>query len=223
MPSSAEPNFDLLGLAKQIIDLNAQVDREVRARQYERAAELRDQREALQRQLGQSGNATVVQNVTRQLKFGLTRSPVLSLLEQEESVIDAGLLHLISSAPLPPRWILNGYSGSCRASIAKQLNVNSLDSVYFHAYLPVLSSTTFAKATKPMEWLAAAIREAARKASQVVWIVKEPAYLAERQILDVVLQVLRVPSTQFVVSLREVDAPFATSFAEIPGVTALRD
>jgi hypothetical protein len=39
----------------------------VRAKRYERAAALRDQREELQRQLGQSGNPTVVQNVKRQL------------------------------------------------------------------------------------------------------------------------------------------------------------
>src|SRR3954451_21122648 len=62
MPSSADPNFDSLGLARQIIDLNAEVDREVRAEHYERAAELRDRREVLQRQLSRSGNPTVVQN-----------------------------------------------------------------------------------------------------------------------------------------------------------------
>ena len=73
-----------------------------------------------------------------------------------------------------------------------------------------------------MEWFAAAIHEAAREVSAVVWIVKEPAYLAERGILEVFLQVLRVPSTQFVVCLRETDAQFAASFSEIPGVTAMR-
>jgi hypothetical protein len=222
MPSSAEPNFDSLGLATQIIDLNTEVYREVEAKQYERAAALRDQREALQQQLSQSGNQTVVQNVKRQLGPGLTRGPVLSLLEQEESAIDPGLLDLFRNAPLPPRWILNGYAGSCRATVAKLLNVDALDSVYFQAQLPVFSATTLSKATKPMEWLAAAIREAARETSPVIWIVKEPAYLAERGILDVLLQVLRVPSTQFVVCLPEADAPVAASFAEIPGVTAMR-
>jgi hypothetical protein len=53
-------------------------------------------------------------------------------------------------------------------------------------------------------------------------IVNEPAYLAERGILDVVLQVLRIPSTQFVACLREADAFVATTFAELPGVTAMR-
>jgi hypothetical protein len=220
MPSSAEPNFDSLGLARQIIDLNVEVDLEVRAGQYERAAALRDQREALQRQLSQFGDATVVQNVQRSLRPGV-RAPVLYLLEQDESVVDAGLVHLIRNIPLPPRWILNGYSGSCRARTEKTPNADALDSIYFQAQLPVLSSRTLAKATKPMEWLAAAIEAAAREASPVVWIVEEPAYLAERGILEVVLQVLRVPSTQFVICLQAADAPFANSFTEIPGVTKL--
>ena len=86
----------------------------------------------------------------------------------------------------------------------------------------MLSSSTLSQATQPTEWIAAAIREAARETAPVVWIVTEPAYLAAREVLAVVLQVLRVPSAQFVVCLREADAPLAASFTEIPGVTAMR-
>jgi hypothetical protein len=112
MPSSAETNFDPLALARRIIDLNAEVDREAGAGQYERAAHLRDQREGLERQLSEAGSATVVRNVKRGLRAGLTRAGVLSLLEQERSAIDVELLRHIRSAPVPPRWVLNGYAGS---------------------------------------------------------------------------------------------------------------
>ncbi|HZZ41771.1 MAG TPA: hypothetical protein VFE58_02440 [Tepidisphaeraceae bacterium] len=220
MPSS-EPNFDLLGLVKQIVDLNAEFCREVAAKQYARAAALRDQREALQQQLNQSRNPIVAKNVQRLLQGGLTRAPILSLLEQDESAVDDRLLHLVRRDPLPPRWLLDGYGGSCRATVAKLLNVDALESNYFQAQLPVFSQTTLSKATKPMEWVAVAIREAAREMSPVVWIITEPAYLAERGILDVLLQLLRVPSTQFVICLGETDAPFAASFREISGVTAM--
>ena len=70
-------------------------------------------------------------HVKRQLRLGPRRLPVLSLLEQEESLVDDELLSLFRSAPLPPRWILNGYSGSYRASAAKLLNVDALDWEYF--------------------------------------------------------------------------------------------
>ena len=91
MPSSAVPNFDSMALARQIIDLNAEVDREVQAKQYERAAALRDQRAALERQLNDFGNPTVAQNVKIALRSGLTRAPLLSLLEQVESAVDPQL------------------------------------------------------------------------------------------------------------------------------------
>jgi hypothetical protein len=72
-----------------------------------------------------------------------------------------------------------------------------------------------------MEWLAAAIRETACATSPVVWIVQEPAYLTERGLLDVVSQVLRVQSTQFVVCLEEADTAFVARFAEIPAVSTI--
>jgi hypothetical protein len=222
MPSSAAPNFDSLALARQIIDLNVEVNREVEAKRYERAAALRDQRETLVRQLNDFGNPIVAQNVKIALRSGLTRAPVLSFLEQAESAVDLQLFQLISTATLPPRWLVHNGGGSCRATIAKRLRIDSLDSPYFQSQLPVFSSATLARATHPMEWLTAAIRETARATSPVVWIVQEPAYLAEHGLLDVVMQVLRVASTQFVVCLRERDAVFDSRFAEIPGVTVMR-
>jgi hypothetical protein len=46
--------------------------------------------------------------------------------------------------------------------------------------------------------------------------------LAERGLLDTVLQFLRMPSTQFVACLRTTDATLAPRFAEIPGASAMR-
>src|SRR5689334_20637448 len=116
MPSSAELNFDPVTLAKQIIDLNADVYRNVDAGKYELAAALRDQRELLQRRLDDIGSPTIVHNVKRMLRSGLSRAPVLSMLAEGESPVDAELFRRMSEAPLPPRWLLNESAASCRAS-----------------------------------------------------------------------------------------------------------
>ncbi len=156
------------------------------------------------------------------LDSSLVQNVILSYLQQVESVVDPRLLQLIGTAMVPPRWVLHSFEGPCRAAVAKRLNVDSLYSPYFHAQIPVFSSATLAKATHPVEWLTAAIREAARASLPVVWIVEEPAYLAGRGLLDGLLQVLREPSTQFVVCLRKSDETFGPQFDEIPGVSTMR-
>jgi hypothetical protein len=220
MSSSAIPNFDSVALGRQIIDLNAEVHREVNAKCYERAAALRDQREDLERQLNEFGNPIVARNVSRVLR-SVTSTRSLNLLEQARSEVDAELLRLLSAAPLPPRWILNNFEGSCRASVATRLNIDALDSSYFQTRLPVVCAATLKRATHPTEWLTMTIREAARASSPIVWIVEDPAYLADRGVLNFLLSEFRLPHTHFVACLRPEDAAFASEIAEIPGASAM--
>lgn len=227
MASSAAPNFDPMALARQIIDLDAELHAEVMAARYERAAALRDQLEALKRQIENLGDPIVVQNTknlisTAWLPPGLTRGPLLSLLEQVESKLNPELLQLMSTAPLPPRWILHAAEGSCRATVGRRLNLDSLDSPYFQALLPVFNSATLGKATYPMEWFTAAVRETARATWRVIWIVQEPAFLDKLGLLDAITQFLSVPATQFVVHLQKSDEAFALRFGEIPGSSVIR-
>jgi hypothetical protein len=220
--AASSPPFDSVAVGRQVIALQAEVDQLIRASDYERAATQRDRREALQRELAQRGDPIVARNVLAAVKSWHERAPLLQKLEKVDSTVDADLLRLFEASRLPPRWLLRGkHIGSCRATLAKRLETDSLASPFFRALLPVFGPATFGRATHPMEWLTAAIQETARSLIEVVWLVEDPLYLAKLGMLDLVLQVLSVPSVQFVVRAGEAERELLPRLTALPNVIAI--
>ncbi len=209
-------------LARRILELNASVDREVHAAKYENAARLRDEREALERKLKETGNETLIRNIEIAVHRRLRIGPATEMLEPKEFPSDQTLLRTLASAPLPVRWVINGFQRELPGTLRQRLKAESLESKYYQARLPVISSTTLARATYFDEWLQGLADERGRNGVATIWICTDLFWLNTAGALALLLALLRNASFEFVACAGPDDAVIARRILRLPGVSEIQ-
>lgn len=219
----ARPN-DLtpLDLARRIVELDAAMHREVHAERYQEAARLRDERVALEKELKKTGNETLIRTVEIAMHNWLRVGPVIQALEGKESPCDEILWRALVSAPLPVRWVVHGFPPQLSATVRKRLDTESLESKYYQATFPVISSTTLTRATHLDEWFRVLANERTRSCVAAIWICTDLFWLSTMGALDPLMGLLQDPSFEFVACIGPDDAVVAQRIIHLPAVHDIR-
>jgi len=222
MPEDSSGNQNPLELAHRVLELGAAVEREVKAANYELAAMLRDKREATENELKRIASPVLMRNLELASCKIRTRSPIIDdLFKPQESNVDESSIKRMASAPLPPRWVIYDCDELSIATLRRQFDTESIDSEYFDARFPVISSRTHARSAKFPAWISAAGIEAERCKAAVVWIYADLLWLSQVGLLDSELARCASILCQFVVCAKTEDAHVAKQFARLEQVTEI--
>jgi hypothetical protein len=215
-----EPQSPFAGLnvsenVQRIVELQTAIDRLVRQGEYESAADLRDQRAVIEKELRKFGNETLNRNIVL-LRSGMRPMPVVDLLEPKDASVDETLLQKLRIAPIPVRWIIQNCETLSIGTARRRLASDSVESAHFRARFPLISCASLGRATYAPEWIRALVQETARSQAPVVWVCAELDCLSKRGVLDLVLSYLNEPKSEFIACVSRSEAPLAKRFVDLP-------
>jgi hypothetical protein len=211
-----------LVIAQRIRDLQNAIDSAVRAKEYQAAAWMLDERKDLEDELSKIGNETIRRNVEAVLHGMTGLAPMTDMLDPKSSDFDESLLGEVKSAPVPIRWVVHESETLLPGTLRKRVDTSSLQSPYFMAKFPIISSKSLHRATHVDEWLKALIREKARCGVPVVWICSDLFSLNTIGVIDTLLGLFQDRSFEFVACAGPQDDVIAQRIIHIPGVFEVR-
>jgi len=216
MPVRVPVDSATLDLASRIIALNDEVNRHVSAANYLLAANLRDEREALERELKRVGNPTLLRNVQLAIRHPTPSGGIWEQLEPNPKVVDEFLLQLLASQPVPVRWVITGLDSPLIGTLRKVLDVERLDSNYFRARFPSVSWNTLGQVRDIQSWVRAIEFETGRSPVPVVWVCGAIEWLEKTGLIERLLNRFRDPSTEFVIWTGKPVSATIRQFLDLP-------
>jgi hypothetical protein len=183
---------------------------------------LRDEREALQNELKRSGNHTLIRNVDLVIRGDPQFAPLTDRLEPKDPVVDETVLQVVASAPVPIRWIIRNFDKPLIGALRKRLDTESLESAYYRAKFPVVSSSTLSPPTHIHEWIHDLTNERARSRVAIVWVCADFGWLGTLRVLDKLLSQFQDASFEFVACVKSGDTAVARSIVELPRVVEIQ-
>ncbi|HEX5244380.1 MAG TPA: hypothetical protein VFW23_14045 [Tepidisphaeraceae bacterium] len=144
------------------------------------------------------------------------------MLEPREFLSDETLWRTLASAPLPVRWVLHGFQEELPGTLRQRLHAESLESKYYQARFPIVSSTTLARATVFHEWFQALAHERFWSRVATIWICTDLFWLNMVGALDLLIGLLRDPSFEFVACADPDDAVVVRRLLRLSGVSEIQ-